>query len=650
MPASRSSRQRFLDYLAKVRADAAQPLPPRGKHHGDAAPRPQDPRGRSRSTWQLLASFWNLLDDQKPAVIWGLATLTLSTLLGLLPPASTKFVVDYVLGTTPLPQPWSNYLPSDRWQLLLALVGVMTAVSFTKVVLHIWGRWLSTRATKRMQMSIRRRLFSHAVRLPLGKVQDLKSGGMASLLREDAGSIGDLIFGLLYNPWRAVVQLLGSLIILAAVDWRLLLGALWVLPVVWYTHRTWIVSIRPRFRDIRARRQEIDSQTTETFAGIRIVRAFSRQRTETSRVLTNHHLMGRQELHVWWGMRVIEIIWQLVIPLGSGGLLLYGGWQVMQGSLTTGDVMMFVVYLVMLLEPLAILAESAAGLQNSLSGLDRVLDVLAEPEEMPAPADARRVERSAAQGRLTLEDVWFRYAEGSPWVLRGLDLDIPAGQVVALVGASGAGKTTLSNLVARFYDPTRGRFLLDGVDLREIAVESYRTLLGIVEQDVFLFDGTVAENIAYAVPRASREEILAASAAANADEFIQRLPQGYDTIIGERGVKLSGGQRQRLAIARALLADPKILILDEATSNLDTASERLIQASLQQLMRGRTCVVIAHRLSTIKSADLIVVLEQGEILETGTHDELLRTDGRYRRMVELQSALDVEETLGETVG
>lgn len=298
---------------------------------------------------------------------------------------------------------------------------------------------------------------------------------------------------------------------------------------------------------------------------------------------------------------------------------------------------MFLVYLTMLLGPLATLANSATALQDNLAGLDRVLDLLAEPLETSHAPPTRTLDVGKVQGRITFSNLSFKYPTSQQFVLQDIDLDVEPGQTVALVGRSGAGKTTLCNLVARFYDPTEGHIQLDGTDLRDLPVEAYRSLLGIVEQDVFLFDGTIAENIGYGLRNASFAAIEQAAIAANADEFIRDLEKGYDTVIGERGVRLSGGQRQRLAIARALLADPSILILDEATSNLDSESERLIHQSLDRLMQGRTSFVIAHRLSTIARADKIVVMEQGRIVEVGTHIELMAKSGRYRQMVELQT-------------
>lgn len=519
---------------------------------------------------------------------------------------------------------------------------VVVIVSLLKIVIHIQGRWYATKISKQMQLSVRRQVFDHAVRLPLHRVHELRSGGVASVLREDGGSVGELVFGMLYNPWRAVIQLLGSLAVLAWVDWTLLLGALVLLPTVFITHRAWINSIRPQFRAIRKQRESIDAGAAETFAGMRIVRAFSRQKREAVRFSEENNLMARQELYAWWWMRVVEMVWETLIPIASAGLLFYGGSRVISGHISIGDLMMFLVYLLMLLEPLAALASSATQFQNSLSGLDRILDLLEEPREMQSTPDSIRADRNSIHGDMAFEDVTFLYPGTQTAALNDILLNVRAGQTVALVGPSGAGKTTLCNLVARFYDPTQGRVTLDGRDLRDYEVESFRALLGVVEQDVFLFDGTIAENIAYSRKQSTSAEIRAAAEVANALEFIDRLPDGMNSLIGERGVRLSGGQRQRLAIARAVLADPKVLILDEATSNLDTESEQLIQQSLGRLMKGRTSFVIAHRLSTIAGADLIVVVENGQILQTGTHHELMELGGKYRTMVEQQ----VKMTLG----
>ena len=635
----KSSRVRFVEYLQHLHE---------ARKGGAGSP---SRRRRQRSFWALLIAFLGLLREHRRMLITALCAMGLATALGLLPLYATKIVMDNVLGGHPLPA-WARALSpllADRRSLLVLVVGVSGAISVLSIAVSTWSRWQATRITKRVQMDVRRLAFDHAARLPLHRVYELKSGGVASILREDAGGVAELVFSLLYNPSRAIIQLAGSLVILAWVDWRLLVGSAVLLPLVYLSHRTWISRIRPQFRAVRISRQHIDSHATEVFGGMRVVRGFSRQRTESGRFMHNNQLMARQELHAWWWMRGIEVLWAVLIPLASGLLLWYGGTRILadmalvqagrlrfEDALTVGDLVMFLSYLVALLSPLETLATSATNFQNSLAGLDRVLDLIAEPREAPTSASARILNRATVQGRVAVRNLSFAYPGSAVRVLENVSLDAAPGEVVALVGPSGAGKTTLCNLIARFFDPTEGRVELDGVDLRDIEIGSYRKLLGIVEQDTFLFDGTVAENIGYGRRPCSRQEIRAAAELANAHEFITAMKDGYDTLIGERGVRLSGGQRQRIAIARAILADPRILILDEATSNLDTASERLIQASLLALMAGRTCFIIAHRLSTIAHADRILVLEGGRVVEQGTHAELMTHNGHYRAMVELQ--------------
>jgi ATP-binding cassette subfamily B protein/subfamily B ATP-binding cassette protein MsbA len=372
-----------------------------------------------------------------------------------------------------------------------------------------------------------------------------------------------------------------------------------------------------------------------------VVRAFRRELAELFEYMSGRHTMLRKEMFAQRREMVIWTSWGLLMGAVNVVIVWYGGWLYLQHRASIGDIMAFQWYTFLLLNPVWNIVNSFSELQRSLAAMERVFEVLGMPPDKPDPPDA--VAAPAHVAEIRFEHVEFEYRPNTP-VVRDVDVTVPSGSVVALVGRSGAGKTTVTDLVARFHDPTRGRIVLNGVDIRRVKLDTYRNLLAVVQQDVFLFDGSVRDNIAYGRLDASDAQVEDAARRANAEEFIVKLPQGYDTFVGERGVKLSGGQQQRLAIARAILKAPEILILDEATSNLDTESEQLIQASMGDLLAGRTTFVIAHRLSTVRRADLILLMEEGRVIERGTHESLMAQRGVYYAMVVRQMEQQRDET------
>ncbi|MEY4546397.1 MAG: hypothetical protein RL685_2592 [Pseudomonadota bacterium] len=561
---------------------------------------------------------------------WALGRVLALSLVGIAidmvwPLASAYLIDRVILG--------AELSPEQKLKLILEVAGGM-------VLLFGLGSavgWVRSSAlqilSSRFTFQLRKRLFQRVLRLPLSELDEMTTGGILSRLSTDVDSTAGLLQQALISPLLAGLRLLVTVSIVFSLNAVMAAMLLLVLPPVMLVQLRYSRRLRPIWRSMSQDRQDIDGRVSEGLLGVRVVRAFRRERLEELAYTQGHHTVMRKQLLATQVQRGIASIWELLLPLAQLVIVGFGGYLVIQGKTSVGVLVAFQAYLWRVFDPILQIANSISGTQRGLAALDRVCEVLDKPAELPDVPAA--LPAPSVVEELSFEHLSFAYGRGGP-VINDFSLRVKGGSVVALVGASGAGKTTLTDLLARFRDPTEGCLRINGIDLREIQLQSYRSLIGVVAQDVFLFDGTVAENIAYGARHASREEILEAARKAHAHEFIERLPDGYESVIGERGVKLSGGQRQRLSIARALLANPQILILDEATSNLDSESEQLIQESLRQLFARRTTFVIAHRLSTVVDADLIVVLERGRAVEVGTHPELLERRGTYYAMVQRQ--------------
>jgi ATP-binding cassette subfamily B protein/subfamily B ATP-binding cassette protein MsbA len=545
-----------------------------------------------------------------------------------------RFITDRVLLDTATATP-------DRLRLLNLAGGLFLAVITVSAGLNIARDYRQRLVNTRVMLSLRRSLFERLLRLPLSTLWDMKTGGILSRLSGDIDSTTGLLQMAIVSPSISAIRLLIAMGVLFALNWQLALVALAVIPGAVLISFISAKRVRPIYRSIRKDAERIDGRVGETFSGIRVVRAFGRELREMLEYARGRNSIVRKELFAHRRELWLWTSWGFALSAVNVAIVWYGGHLYMAGSASIGDIMAFQWYSFLLLNPVWQIVNSFSELQRSLAATERVFEVLASPTDKPDKPDAGDAPPLVSE--IEFQDVEFEYRPGRP-VVRDFSLKVRGGSVVALVGRSGAGKTTVTDLVARFHDPTRGRILLNGVDIRELRLRTYRDLLAIVQQDVFLFDGSVRDNIAYARHDATDSDVEDAARRANAHEFIELLPERYETFIGERGVKLSGGQQQRLAIARAILASPQILILDEATSNLDTESEQLIQASMAELLKGRTTFVIAHRLSTIQRADLILLMEDGRIVERGTHAELMARRGVYHGMVVRQMTAHDRDT------
>lgn len=483
----------------------------------------------------------------------------------------------------------------------------------------------------------RRYVYEHLQRLSLRFYEDKQTGQLMSRVVNDTDLFEKMVAHAIPDVLVNVMTFVGITIVLASMNWQLTLYSMAPIPLVILALIGFGKYVRPAFRQRQQEVGELNAVLNDSIAGIREIKAFNRESEQLERVEVGIERYRVSLLNALRLMAIFQPFIDFSTSIGQLVVIFFGGRMALQGTLSVADLVAFFLYLEMFYQPIRALGMSWENVQESLAGFDRVSELLAEEPDVKNPTNPVPLPEEI-EGHLQLKDVSFSYKDGVQ-VLEDINLDIPAHNIVALVGPTGVGKSTLVSLIPRFYDVSTGSIKIDGIDIRALDVERLREHVSIVLQDVFLFHGSVRDNILFGNPHASDEDIFKAAQVANAHEFIMELPEGYNTLIGERGVKLSGGQRQRISIARAVLKNTPILILDEATSSVDTETELLIQQALERLMHGRTTIIIAHRLSTVRNADKIVVLKGKEILEQGTHDELITNDGLYKRLYTVQERM-----------
>lgn len=555
----------------------------------------------------------------------------------LLQPWPLKIILDNVLRSRPPHGPLNQFIVSTFGSDKMSLV---TAAAIASLVIALIGalssyaeKYLTTSVGQWVMHDLRKMLYSHIQRLSLAYHDQTRSGDLISRVTSDIDSIQSFITSGLLGALINIVTLVGMMCVMFYLNWRFTLVALSVAPVLFIVVFTYTRRIKQASREVRKKEGEILSVIQEVFSSIRVVKAFTREDYEQKRLETE----SLESIEIALKARSLKAkltpLVEIIVAFGTGLVLWFGARMVLEGSLSTGSLVLFIMYLGKMYKPMQELSKMTDAYSKAIVGYERVREVLETDRDVADMPGARNAPKF--KGEIEFDDVSFCYDKDAP-ILEHISFKIEAGKVAALVGPTGSGKSTIISLIPRFYDPTSGVIKIDGRDIREYKQKSLRQQVSFVLQDTLLFHAPVWTNIAYGRPEATREEILRAAELANAHEFIEKMPQGYDTMVGERGATLSGGQRQRIAIARAIIRDTPILVLDEPSSGLDAASEKLVFEALDRLMKSKTSIVIAHRLSTIRNADIIYVIENGKIVQQGNHESLIEAGGLYSELHELQ--------------
>jgi subfamily B ATP-binding cassette protein MsbA len=575
-----------------------------------------------------LSNVWaearELIWAHRSRLALGLSIMLVNRMAGLVTPATSKFLIDDVVG-------------NRNVDLLVPLAIAVGAAALVQASSSFALSQVLGVAAQRAITDMRKTVQAHVTRLPVNYFDSTKTGVLISRVMTDAEGIRNLVGTGLAQLTGGLITAVIALGVLLYLNWRLTVFTILVLLVFGGVMALAFTKLRPIFRERSKLYAELTGRLGETLSGVRVVKAYTSERREHYVFAKGAHALFRNVAKAVTGVSGVTAFTSIVVGAIGVVMILVGGRSILAGQMTLGDFVMYLFFTGLMVSPLVQIASIGTQITEAFAGLDRIREIRAMTTE--DELDRTREPLDVIRGDVKFEDVWFEYDEGVP-VLKGVSFEAPAGSTTALVGSSGSGKSTLIGLVMAFHGPLSGRMSIDGRDLATVRLRDYRKLLGVVLQDNFLFDGTIGENIKFGKPDATADEIREVARIAHCDEFVTGFADGYDTVVGERGVKLSGGQRQRIAIARAILANPRILILDEATSSLDSESEALIQDGLRTLMGGRTTFVIAHRLSTIQSADQILVLEHGEIVERGSHDQLLAIDGRYRELYDRQYKIE----------